>query len=281
MTTAQERENRTLTQLAGMPLAPRAPGRMESYDISNHRRERTSLHRWSSMRAQSPRRAPTGDSRSRACRPTRTTTRPWRRCLRAHPALSGRGREIQPPADVISSSGGITTRGRRRASCVRRCTCTCRSSAWSRTTATRNARARHRAGPRDRPARRAERLRPDRSDPGGDASRFAITFHHESHSKSRLARRSTGFRASASARSGAAQDIQERQGDREADIFALERGAAERRRGVRLPSFSRGKRTKKRMKCNFHCDRPFDGEKRKRSAIFVTFCQQKSKNQLT
>ena len=35
MTTAQERENRTLTQLAGMLSLPEPPGRMESYDISN------------------------------------------------------------------------------------------------------------------------------------------------------------------------------------------------------------------------------------------------------
>ena len=35
VTTAQERENRTLTQLAGMLSLPELPGRMESYDISN------------------------------------------------------------------------------------------------------------------------------------------------------------------------------------------------------------------------------------------------------
>mgnify|MGYP000678843543 FL=1 len=35
VTTAQERENRTLTQLAGMLSLPEPPGRMESYDISN------------------------------------------------------------------------------------------------------------------------------------------------------------------------------------------------------------------------------------------------------
>ena len=35
VTTAQERENRTLTQLAGMLSLPEPPERMESYDISN------------------------------------------------------------------------------------------------------------------------------------------------------------------------------------------------------------------------------------------------------
>ena len=141
VTTAQERENRTLTQLAGMLSLSEPPERTGVLTISRTPARATSLRRWSSMRAQSPRRAPTGDSRSRACRPTRTTMPPWKRCSRAASSAIWTGTRNSAPCRTSCSS---TAASRTRASpsaCARRCMCTCRSSAWSGTTATARARS--------------------------------------------------------------------------------------------------------------------------------------------
>ena len=207
VTTAQERENRTLTQLAGMLSLPEPPERMESYDISNTgasdivasmvvyegAKPKKSAYRRFKIKSGPPR---------RICLHGRGAHAP-------HPALSGRGREIQPPAGRHAHRRRHHARGRRRA----RVRADARARADLRHGQGRpppHARARHRTGPRDRPARRAERLRPDRSDPGGDAP----LCHHVPPREplevldSLGARRHSGRRQGA--RAGAAQDVQER-----------------------------------------------------------------------
>ena len=208
VTTAQERENRTLTQLAGMLSLPELPGRMESYDISN-----------------------TGASDIVAsmvvyegAKPKKSAYRRFKiKSLSAHPddyasmeeVLTRRiqryldgDEKFSPLPDVILIDGGITC-GRRRAR-VRADACACADLRHGQGRPPPHARARHRAGPRDRPARRAERLRPDRSDPGGDAP---LCHHVPPREPFAVldplgARRDSGRRQGA--RSGAAQDVQER-----------------------------------------------------------------------
>ena len=230
------------------------------------------------MRAQSPRRVPTGDSRSRACRPTRTTMPSMEEVLtrRIQRYLDG-DEKFSPLPDVMLIDGGITHAGVAERVCAQMHARADLRHGQGRPPP--HARARHRTGPRDRPARRAERLRPDRSDPE-ETHRFAITFHHESHSRSSTRSALDGIPGVGKVRAQALlKTFKSVKAIREADIFALERVLPKRRRRVRLPSFSRGNGRKKRMKCNFLCDRPFDGKSEKKRD-FCDLCQQKSKNQV-
>ncbi len=174
------------------------------------------------MRAQSPRRAPTGDLRSRACRPTRTTTRPWRRCSRAASSAIWTGTRNSAPCRTSCSS---TAASRTRASpsaCARRCTCTCRSSAWSRTTAT--ARALVTAQGREIDLHAAPNVFALIGQIQEETHRFAITFHHESHSRSSTRSALDGIPGVGKVRAQALlKTFKSVRAIREADIFALER----------------------------------------------------------
>ena len=209
VTTAQERENRTLTQLAGMLSLPEPPERMESYDISNTGASDivASMVVYEGAKPKK--------SAYRRFKIKSLSAHPERLCLHGggahapHPALSGRGREIQPPAGCHAHRRRHHARGRRRAR-VRADACACADLRHGQGRPPPHARARHRTGPRDRPARRAERLRPDRSDPGGDAP---LCHHVPPREPFEVldplgTRRDSGRRQGA--RSGAAQDVQER-----------------------------------------------------------------------
>ena len=112
-----------------------------------------------------------------------------------------------------------------------------------------------------------------------ETHRFAITFHHESHSRSSTRSALDGIPGVGKVRAQALlKTFKSVRAIREADIFALER-AAKRRRRVRLPSFSRRNGRKGGENVTSSAIAHLTG-KAKKKRDFCDLCQQKSKNQV-
>ena len=108
-----------------------------------------------------------------------------------------------------------------------------------------------------------------------ETHRFAITFHHESHSKSSTRSALDGIPGVGKVRAQALlKTFKSVKAIREADIFALER-----RRRVRLPSFSRRNGRKGGENVTSSAIAYLTG-KAKKKRDFCDLCQQKSKNQV-
>ena len=222
VTTAQERENRTLTQLAGMLSLPEPPERMESYDISN-----------------------TGASDIVAsmvvyegAKPKKSAYRRFKiKSLSAHPddyasmeeVLTRRiqryldgDEKFSPLPDVMLIDGGITHAGVAERVCAQMHV---RVPIFGMVKDDRHrTRALVTAQGREIDLHAAPNVFALIGQIQEETHRFAITFHHESHSKSSTRSALDGIPGVGKVRAQALlKTFKSVRAIREADIFALER----------------------------------------------------------
>ena len=222
VTTAQERENRTLTQLAGMLSLPEPPRRMESYDISN-----------------------TGASDIVAsmvvyegAKPKKSAYRRFKiKSLSAHPddyasmeeVLTRRiqryldgDEKFSPLPDVMLIDGGITHAGIAERVCAQMHV---RVPIFGMVKDDRHrTRALVTAQGREIDLHAAPNVFALIGQIQEETHRFAITFHHESHSKSSTRSALDGIPGVGKVRAQALlKTFKSVKAIREADIFALER----------------------------------------------------------
>ena len=222
VTTAQERENRTLTQLAGMLSLPEPPERMESYDISN-----------------------TGASDIVAsmvvyegAKPKKSAYRRFKiKSLSAHPddyasmeevltrriqRYLGGDEKFSPLPDVMLIDGGITHAGVAERVCAQMHV---RVPIFGMVKDDRHrTRALVTAQGREIDLHAAPNVFALIGQIQEETHRFAITFHHESHSRSSTRSALDGIPGVGKVRAQALlKTFKSVKAIREADIFALER----------------------------------------------------------